>query len=243
MGVCRKCVPSDTAADVSLNQHMLSPAPAKTDKSARAIIIEVAELYGLTFDDIKAKSNCRIRARARREAVRKIKAGKDWPVRRIARFLDRNEKTIRQYLAVNEESAGTDYPHNNQYIDLLERHRRLCGVDVGLEIHRVTGAKLWQALFVGVLAETYPRLISGSNLLELYDDACILCGYRPEGTHATEAQLRQFSSQFKKWTAEQGLPDPLEHHRAYMITLSPEFALWLHGQVGRPVTINVAPKE
>lgn len=207
------------------------------ERSARAIALEVAERYGLTHDDILAHSDCPVRAKARKMAVYEVRQKKGWSWNQLAAHFQRGRSVVRRYYEEIEKSVPSRGAQPTQDVEVEAQFRRLSGVDTSLKITEVLGIEIWKALFLGVLAETYPRIMPASNLLELYDAAAVRSNYKPEGTFANDWQLRQFSSQIKKWAASEGLPVPLEHHRAGMITLSRPFAFWLHNQVGRPVMI------
>ncbi|MAL99424.1 MAG: hypothetical protein CL583_13360 [Alteromonadaceae bacterium] len=212
--------------------------------AADAILKQICESAGLHPEDLKGRSQEPTVQYWRRRAYLEIIERKNWSARRTAHFMGkRNHMQVTRALPLarrerdNERKARTD----PQFIHELEAQiRRLSGTNLALEVQHSLNIPLWQAIFLSILMETYPRVCAVSDACELYDEASERLSYGTSGG-VSDDQARLFSSRINRHFPSIGLPKPvILANRA--LVLSDDIAPWLHNKFGKPVSLPSAQR-
>lgn len=211
---------------------------AVSGQTARAIIADIAALHGYTADDLLGSSRSGALSRARRQTYLTLHRDKAWNQARIAEQFGRNRSQVCRALVLAERDertlrAAQGDPH---YVLALESQmRRLSGSELALQVARTLAVPIWQAIFLAILMESYPRVRSTTEMCELYDAAVERLHYGRSSSVEAE-HLRSFVTRVRKNFAAQGLSSPVVTLSGALV-LSDEIAPWLHNRFGKPVSI------
>jgi len=118
--------------------------------------------------------------------------------------------------------------------ELEAQIRRLAGVEIIHLVTDATGAPYFQAQFMSVLIEAYPRIITVDTLCELYDAAGERMGMR-DRKPSDDDMVRQFLYRSRLHFESIGLTEPAERIGRNGVRLTEETARWLCYNIGYPV--------
>lgn len=202
-------------------------------EQALAIVHRVASARGWTVDMLM--SHAKKCAPARVEAYRALISELGWSQARVGRLFGRTDAAVNIAL-----SKPQPKPYDPERLEDLERQlRRLTGCEISHMLAVRLGLPQWQAIFLSILVESYPRTLSREVMCELYDDACTRLGFG-QRRGVDLGYVKQFSSLTNRAMAAQGLPEPVRAVRSIGYTLNEDAAFWLSSNFGRPFIASIA---
>lgn len=207
--------------------------------SAEAILIRLCELAGLHPDDLKGRSQTPTIQFWRRRAYLEILENKQWSARRIARFMGgRNHMQVTRALPLARQERDIQHKVRDDpqhAVELEAQLRRLSGTNLAMDVQHSLGIPLWQAIFLSILMENYPRVRATIDVCELYGEASERLQYG-KGENVTQDMARAFVMHAKRKFEAMGLPKPA-HIINRGLVLSDDIAPWLHNRFGKPTAL------
>lgn len=208
--------------------------------SARAIISEIAAQHGYNADALIGWSQERAVCRARSRAMKILREEKRWSLERIGKeFGGRSRKTVWAIISAHrerEKSVSGYMRHPDLVHEVEAQMRRILGLNLTHQLACELSVPTWQAIFLAMLVEAYPRVMTAEQMLEAYEAATERL-YQSDSGRVQEAQIRQFGLRIRRAFAEMGLPDPVISVRPRGMVLSYEAACWMHCKFGRPLAV------
>lgn len=212
--------------------------------SGRAIIQSVAESYGYSAEALTGRSQDRelvkVRGKAALEARRRL-PGKSLTELGIlfGNRTKQNMDVILRSAEAREKIVNSYFGREDYILEVEAQNRRLCGVDLTLQVAHHLSVPTWQAIFLAVLMEAYPIVKSADQICEAYDVASEKMD-RSATDGVTDESMKTFVKKIRARFEELGLPDPVARVRPRALVLTDSAARWLHVQFGRPIAVRVA---
>ena len=211
----------------------------RTAPSAMSLVKAIAETRGYSADDLRGRSKLASISRLRRRAYLALEEQKGWSQSQIGRLFRRDRSQVCRglVLARRERALETITKTDPEYVEELEAQmRRLSGVNLAFQLSHSLDVPVWQAIFLGILMENYPRVRSRSEVCELYDAAAERLGYG-NGGEIKDDFVRSFTSRIGRKFASDGLPHPVASISGALV-LSDAIAPWLHNRFGKPIAVT-----
>lgn len=210
--------------------------------SAKVIIAEVAERHFFSAEDLLAKTKCKRRGRARREAYLELMRRRpDLSLRRIAGIFGRSPSSVCEAVALGREEAQKSVRIETErllYAEEVEAQlRRITGVELSLQVAHSLSIPTWQAIFLAILMEAYPYVKTADQICEAYDAASERLD-RASTDGIQDASMKTFVTKIRNHFRNMGLPDPVARVRPRALVLTDAAAIWLHNRFGRPVAVT-----
>ncbi|WP_370372552.1 hypothetical protein [Henriciella pelagia] len=206
------------------------PAGVTIDLPPKVILRQVAERHAVTIEAVLSRSRRRCYTPARREAVRRLRDEKRWSWGQLARLFSRSRAAVRKLYAEGVNQKSTHFSAD----ELEAQIRRLAGAEIVHDVIDVTGVPYFQAQFLSVLIEAYPRVLSVDALCELYDAAGERLGMR-DRKPSDDDMVRQFLYRSRLHFERIGLTEPAERIGRTGIRLTHTTARWFCYNMGHPV--------
>lgn len=219
--------------------------PIASTSRATQIVERVAAKHQFTVAFVLCAKRDRFAVAARAEAAHELKRQLDWSLRRIGDHIGCTHENVRQLLTCHkmntERNARCLPPIDLNALNALEGcelKQRVADAEeraayAEAELARLTGATLALtlaealglthqmrcAITLAIVAEAYPRVVLGSELIEHYDAACERLAYgfrRGANSHLMTKNVTNLREHFEA----NGWPAPLLAHDAMTRTIS-----------------------
>ena len=215
-------------------------ATVTPQEQALALISRIAAARGVSPSDVLGKSRKPVHDQVRVSAYAALKAELSWDYSRIARLFQRDRSTIRQtvevYLARPKPAAD---PHA-EIADLKRRLQLLTGADLARVLAHGLDMKLWQAQFLAIIIEAYPRAVPRERMCELYDEARQFNGIGGGGEAVSLSMCKVAICRVNQTFDDRRLPRPFVSQARVGVSLAPEAATWFAVNYGRPFIPAIA---
>lgn len=207
--------------------------------AARKLVNDILEPHGFMFEDLVSRSRHPHLDRLRGRCYLELEQKREWSHQQIGFLVNRDRRTISNVIR-KQRSQPMRQKTGDTVEELRAQIRRLSGVELAPRLTKELDLKLWQSIFLAILAETYPRVLTPDALLELYEEGAVRIGYREHGDDVdlSREMMRQFIYRVRRHFQDRGLPNPLTSVRPGMVVLSDEIAPWMQAQFGRPFSVK-----
>ena len=205
---------------------------------ALQVVQRIAEAKGLNAGEIIGRSRKPLHDQVRVQAYVALVDELQWPYASIGRLFDRDRSVIKRTVErVKAMPARVEDPY--EHIENLERQlNRLCGADLSKRLALNLGLKPWQASFLAIVIEAYPRALSRDQMCELYDYARMVEGGGRNSEGVSDEMCRAAISRVNAAFDAMALPRPLETRIGVGVTLARPMAAWFQNNYGRPFIVQ-----